>query len=399
MVGPLPDLKFFRNRLAELSAQGLLRVIASSESPVGLHVDIGGKRYLNICSNDYLGFANHPVLKEAAREALGKYGTGSGGSRLLGGAMDIHAELEAEVARRMPLGKALLFNSGFAANLGILQSLGPLFSRILADKLNHASLVDGMRQAGTPFSRYRHGDMNMLESLLQKAPDASNCLVCTETLFSMDGDFAPLEELLGLQKKYGFFLVLDEAHSAGCYPSLLDGFVRGCPDRMLIMGTFGKAYGGYGAYVVGPEPIVDYLINTARPFIFSTALPPSVAGAALAALRLAEAEPRHAQTLRVLSLHAARAMQSLGLSEGISLSNPSHILPIITRSNERALALSEALLSQGIRALPVRHPTVPSGTARIRFNLRSDMPRNELDNCLKTIAEAFFSLPPDSSAI
>ncbi len=392
MVDPLPDLNFFRAHLEQLRSQGLLRSLTSMESPCGLRIEISGRSYLNVCSNDYLGFANHPVLRKAAMEAVQKYGTGSGGSRLLGGGLDIHAELEAEIAALLPLGKALLFNSGYAANLGILQSLGPLFACILADKLNHASLIDGMKIAGTPFHRYHHRDMNMLESLLKKSKDGSDCLVCSETLFSMDGDFAPLADLLSLQKKYGFFLVLDEAHSAGCYPSLMTDFQSAVPDRLLLMGCFGKAYGGYGAYAVGPGPVIDYLVNQARTFIFSTALPPAVVGAALAALRLSQAEPDHALNLVKLSEYAAGRLEDLRLPTGNS---GSHIRPILVGSNARAIALSKMLFQKGIRALPVRHPTVPKGTARIRFNLRSDMSHKDLDEFLTVLKQAYALLPMD----
>jgi 8-amino-7-oxononanoate synthase len=257
---------------------------------------------------------------------------------------------------------------------------GPVFS----DKLNHASVAEALRSIPRGFHRYRHGDMTHLESLLQlhlgggKGPG----LVVTETLFSMDGDIAPLEALLDLQERHGFFLYLDEAHSTGCRPDLLETAMRRArPGRLLAMGTFGKAYGGFGAYLAGPEPVIEYLVNTARSFIFSTALPPSALGAALAALEVAESEPWRREKLYALAARTRELLRGRGFDIGAS---GSHIVPVIAGSNADTVSLSAALFGDGFHAPPVRHPTVPEGTARLRINLTAEMEDMEM----KALADA-----------
>ncbi len=392
----------FSGPLRDLEAEDRLRTLTALEGLPGKFIVRDGRRCLNLSSNDYLGLAGHPKVKQAGADAAMSFGAGAGGSRLLGGGLPLHRELEAEVARMRPLGKALLFNTGFMANLGVLQALGPVLGPVFSDKLNHASVAEALRSAPGSFHRYRHRDMTHLESLLRThlrpggssmqvagaqegadPPEASGApgLVCSETLFSMDGDFAPLADLLALQARYGFYLYLDEAHSTGCYPDLPGAaLAAGVPGgssegRVLIMGTFGKAYGGFGAYVAGPAPAIDYLVNSARSFIFSTALPPAVAGSALAALRVAEAEPWRREKLAGHAGFARELFRKRGFDIGDS---ESHIVPVIAGSNRAALRLSEALFHAGYHAPPVRHPTVPEGRARLRINLNCEIERAEI---------------------
>lgn len=366
----------FRQALDGFRAKGTLRALAALEGLPGRYVVREGRRCLNFSSNDYLGLAGHPSVKKAAAEAALRYGAGAGGSRLLGGSLPVHAELEEAVALLRPLGKALLFNTGFMANLGALQALGSLLGPIFSDKLNHASVAEALRAGGTSFHRYRHSDVTHLEGLLASHAGEGPGLVCSETLFSMDGDFARLDALLALQARFGFHLYLDEAHSTGCLPELADRAMRGAvPGKLVIMGTFGKAYGGFGAYVAAPEEVIDYLVNAARPFIFSTALPPAAAGAALAALETAEGEPWRREKLAETAQRARALFRSRGFDTGLS---ESHILPVIAGSNGQAAALSRALFEAGFHAPPVRHPTVPEGTARLRINLTCEMEWNDI---------------------
>lgn len=356
----------------------------------GKFVTREGRRCLNLSSNDYLGLSGHPRVRQAAADAALAGGAGSGGSRLLGGGLPAHLELETEVERLRPLGKALLFNTGFMANLGVIQALAPVLGPVFSDKLNHASVAEALRTGAGPFHRYRHRDMAHLEALLQNRQGLPG-LVCSETLFSMDGDFAPLQELLALQARYGFYLYLDEAHSTGCYPDLpgeaLAAGLGGGPGsgRILIMGTFGKAYGGFGAYVAGPSDAIEYLVNAARSFIFSTALPPSVAGAALEAIRTAEAEPWRRAKLAENAGFARALFRSRGFDIGES---DSHIIPVIAGSNHAAMRLSEALYHAGYHAPAVRHPTVPEGRARLRINLTCDIERAEIASLADEVSGA-----------
>lgn len=379
-----PPLEAFTTALADLRSRGRLRARAALPGLPGKWVERGGRRCLNLASNNYLDLADHPAVKRAAADAALAHGAGAGGSRLLGGGLPLHRELEEEVASLRPLGGALLFNTGFMANLGALQALAPLAGPVFSDRLNHASAAEALRLVPGSFHRYRHADMSHLEALLDRhaGGTAGPGLVVTETLFSMDGDEAPLDALLDMQRRRGFLLYLDEAHSTGCRPDLLERAMREAPPgRLLAMGTFGKAYGGFGAYVAGPEALIEYMVNAARAFIFSTALPPAVLGAALAALRVAEAEPWRREKL---AENAARARE-LFLSRGFDVGRSrSHILPVLVGTDAAAATFSEALYHEGFHAPPVRPPTVPEGTARLRINLTCAL---ETEN-LTALAEA-----------
>ncbi len=393
-------MNVFADALEDLRSRGQLRSLSAWEGLPGKYLIREGKACLNLSSNNYLGLAGHPAVRRAAADAALSLGTGSGGSRLLGGGLPLHRELEEAVSAMRPLGKALLFNTGFMANLGVLQALAPVVGPVFSDKLNHASVAEALRQSPGSFHRYRHRDMTHLESLLSAHLDASPGggtrssrapgLVCSETLFSMDGDFAPLKDLLALQARFGFFLYLDEAHSTGCYPRLLNDAMRddamlrasAASGRLLVMGTFGKAFGGFGAYVAGPDSVIDYLVNTARSFIFSTALPPAPVAAALAALKVAEAEPWRAERLTSLSAATRGLFRARGLDIGAS---ESHIVPVLAGSSQRALRLSEYLFHAGYHAPPVRHPTVPEGTARLRINLTCEMESQEMEALADTL--------------
>ncbi len=380
-----PALNPFIEPLRTLESEDRLRTLSALDGLPGKTILREGRRCLNLSSNDYLGLAGHPRVKRAAADAALSTGAGAGGSRLLGGGLPLHAELERAVSRMRPLGKALLFNTGFMANLGVIQALAPLLGPVFSDKLNHASVAEALRASPGSFHRYRHRDMTHLETLLQAnlrpGSGAPPGLVCSETLFSMDGDFAPVRDLLALQARYGFYLYLDEAHSTGCYPeAVAEALIAGAGpgpawERILIMGTFGKAFGGFGAYVAGPASAIDWIVNAARSFIFSTALPPAVLGAALEALQVAEAESWRREKLADIAAFARGLFRARGFDIGDS---ESHIVPVIAGSNRAAVRLSTALFHAGYHVPPVRHPTVPEGRARLRINLTCGIERAEI---------------------
>ena len=386
--------EIFASALSELKQKDQLRKLSSFEGLPSKFIIRDQRRCLNLSSNNYLGLAQHPRLKEAATRATVELGTGAGGSRLLGGGNKLFDALELRLNEIRPLGKGLVFNSGFAANLGTLEVLSKIMGPIFSDKLNHASITEGLKLSGGQgtFQRYRHKDVTHLEELLKKYLDPKKPgIVCTETLFSMDGDFAPIGEILSLQKKYGFFLYLDEAHSTGCYPEFLNAAVESGrkENNLLVMGTFGKAYGGFGAYVSGSESCIDYLINHARSFIFSTALPPSVIATALEAIELVKEEPWRAGKLKAISDFSRKLMKEVDLDLGMS---ESHILPVIVGSNADAIKLSDFLFHGGFHAPPIRHPTVPIGKARLRINLTSEMEEGEMIQLTETLVAGLKTL-------
>jgi 8-amino-7-oxononanoate synthase len=388
----------FQAALEGQRAQGLYRTLVPLEGApskrVTRAVDGKPKACLNFASNNYLDLAGHPHLRLRATEALERAGAGSGGSRLLGGDLPLHAEVEAALERYRPTtsgARALLFNTGFQANYTLVSALGEALGCVFADKLAHASVAEGLRVLPGPFHRFRHNDADHLETLLRKHQPREGGLVVTETLFSMDGDFAPLEKLCALQKKHGFWMLLDEAHSTGGYPGVHEQGLRGIPERTILMGTFGKALGSFGAYVVGPPEIREYLVNFGRGFIFSTSLPPAVLGANLGALEtLANpAEAWRVEKLRKISAFAREALKRRGFDTGVNAgASPSHIIPILLGTPENAVRISEALLRAGFHAPAIRPPTVPAGTSRLRLNLTAAFEEKDVTDFIKALEAA-----------
>jgi len=359
----------FAAALQRQREHGLLRSLpAAFESPSKFVVRDGAE-CLNFASNNYLDLAGHPHLQKRALEALEESGTGSGGSRLLGGNLRWHEKLEQAITHyRAHAGKGLLFNSGFQANVTLIPALGDALGGVFADKLAHASVAEGLKLSRRPFHRFRHNDLNHLEDLLRQHQPPEGGLVVTETLFSMDGDFAPLQELAELQKRYGFWLLLDEAHSVGCYPGFNASNWPGLAEQVILMGTFGKAMGSFGAYAAAPADAIEYVVNFGRGFIFSTSLPPAVLGANFGALEMVQRseEAWRREHLASLSLFARQTLRERGFDLGLS---ESHILPVRLGSPIRALSVSAFLFKEGIHAPAIRPPTVPEGTARLRLNL------------------------------
>ncbi|HEX8690619.1 MAG TPA: 8-amino-7-oxononanoate synthase, partial [Solirubrobacterales bacterium] len=364
-------------RLQELRERGLHRRLRLVEGEQGPRVLLDGREVLLLCSNDYLGLAAHPRLREAAAEAALRWGTGAGASRLISGNMAPHRSLERRLARFKGYEAALLFGSGYLANTGAIAALAGRGEVVFSDELNHASIVDGCRLARAETFVYRHADVEHLAWGLRQA-EGRGALIVSDGLFSMDGDVAPLAELVELARRHGCRLMVDEAHATGAVGPGGRGTVAaaGLSEEVdLVVGTLGKALGSYGAYVCASGELVEYLVNAARPFIFSTAPPPPVLAAAEAGLELLEAEPQRVERLRANAHVLRRALAAEGLELGAS---ETQIVPVAVGEAAPTMELSERLLEDGVFAQGIRPPTVPEGSCRLRFTVMATHEAGEL---------------------
>ncbi len=357
--------EFLRDR----QEQGLLRKLMPASFRAAGKIYFGEKQYFDFSSNDYLGLSDHPKLKKAAVEAIDKFGVSSCASRLLSGDAEIFHQLEGAVAKFKNKEAALIFNSGYQANVGIISALFAKGDCIFSDRLNHASIIDAILLSGARLFRFRHNDPEHLELLLKRERKKfKNALIVTESIFSMDGDRSPLKELVSLKEKYICQIMVDEAHATGIFGASGSGLVEEeklSPQVDLIMGTFSKALAGFGAYLAAPRSIVDYLVNTSRSFIYSTALPPSVIAVNLASLELIKNEPHR----RKMLLSMAQTLRARLGRKGFCVKGASQIVPVILGDNLRALAFAANLQKNGYWAVAVRPPTVPLGEARLRISL------------------------------
>jgi glycine C-acetyltransferase/8-amino-7-oxononanoate synthase len=376
-----------QERLAELDSSGLRRRLRLVEGQQGPEVVLDGHPVLLLCSNNYLGLADHPRLRQAAADAALSLGTGAGASRLISGSMSIHAELESRLAEFKGTEAALLFGSGYLANTGAIAALARRGEIVFSDELNHASIIDGCRICRAERFVYRHADLEHLSWGLRKQARQGG-LIVTDAVFSMDGDVAPIAELLDLARRHRCLLVVDEAHATGALGPGGAGAVAEAglsAEVDLIVGTLGKTLGSYGAYVCGSAKLVDLLINTARPFIFSTALPPPVIGAALAALTLLDRQPGLVRQLRRNGAILRDALAAQGLEVGASRTQ---IVPVVVGEARRATALCERALEGGVFAQAIRPPTVPQGTSRLRLSAMANHRADELHAAAGVIARA-----------
>lgn len=376
----------FESELSQLEQQHLLRRLKPVQSYDGPRVTINGKSMLLMCSNDYLGLANHHALSEAACEAMKRYGFGSGASRLVSGSSTMHHELERRLALFKGTEAALVFNSGYAANTGIIPAIVGAGDVILSDSMNHASIVDGCRLGKATVQVYRHKDTAHVEEILKASFHYRRKLIITDGVFSMDGDIAPLPVLVSLAEKYGAILMLDDAHATG----VLGKTGRGTMEHFglskgvhIQMGTLGKALGSFGAYAAGEQELIDLLINRARSFIYSTALPPAVCAASIAALDIVKNDPdRRARLWRNCKRFVA-GLKTLGIAAGES---ETPIVPIVIGDSARALNVAEKLFECGMYAIAIRPPTVPEGTARIRMTVMATHTDQDIDFALDALA-------------
>lgn len=372
---------WIRSELDRLDAAGLRRAIPAVDRGAERYLLLDGRRLLNLASNDYLGLAGHPALAEAAARAARDWGAGAGASRLVTGNTAPHDALDRRVAEFTGAEAALCFTSGFAANLAIFAAFAGRDALVFSDRLNHASIIDGILLSGAKQIRFRHNDPDHLARLLEQHRDHPRKLLVTDTVFSMDGDAADLASLAELGARHKVPLVLDEAHAAGVL-----GRGRGLAHELglsraaaLHMGAFSKALGSLGGYVAGSRDAVDLLLNKGRSFVFSTALPPSVVAANLAALDLVEADPSAGPRLLAMAREFRARLHEMGFNTGDSATQ---IVPVLLGSAPAALHARDLLLAHGVYAAAIRPPTVPPNTARLRISLRADLTAEDLELAL-----------------
>jgi glycine C-acetyltransferase/8-amino-7-oxononanoate synthase len=374
-------------QLEELRDRGLYRRLRLVDGPQGPQVLLDGRPVLLLCSNNYLGLADDPLVCEAAAEAALRWGAGAGASRLISGNMEPHRQLESSLAEFKGYESALLFGSGYLANTGTIAALAGEGEVVFSDELNHASIVDGCRLSRAETFVYRHGDLEHLSWGLREAQGRGS-LVVTDGVFSMDGDIAPLPGLLELARRHGCRLMVDEAHATGAIGPGGRGSVAAAElsgEVDLIVGTLGKALGSYGAYVCADTETTDFLLNTARPFIFSTAPPPPTVAAAGAALELLRSEPRLVEQLQANAATLRSALAAEGLQAGRSRTQ---IVPIEAGDTAHTMELCERILERGVFAQGIRPPTVPEGSSRLRFTVMATHQANELERAAKLVGVA-----------
>jgi len=382
-------LNFLDDELIDLEKNGLYRALRTCSQFKFSKLVLDGKELINFSSNNYLGLAGDPALKKAACDAIEKYGCSSTASRLMCGNLALNEELEKRIAEFKRTEAALIFSSGYMANIGAISALMGRQDIIFADKYNHASLVDGCILSRAKLIRYPHKDIKKLEQVLNNTGKYGRRLIVTDSVFSMDGDIAPLPEIIELANTYGCMVMIDDAHATGVLGKTGRGSAEyfGIPeeDVDIHMGTFGKALGSFGAYVAGSRKLKELLINRARSFIFTTALPPSVIGSVIAAISILETDNTR---IKILNKNAGYFRSQLR-KEGFNILNTeTHIIPLIIGENNKAIQFSKFLMQNGIFAVPIRPPTVPPYTARIRFSVTAAHSKEELGYTIEIIKKA-----------
>ena len=396
-------LDHLRTKLAAIEAQNLTRFMRAAETPTAPHQTVRGpdgvaRELLLFCSNDYLGLAAEPALRDALIEGANRYGAGSGASHLISGHSAAHEALDARLAAMfaayIPQAKALSFSTGYMANLAVVTALGDAEAEIFSDALNHASLIDGCRLARADVTRYAHVDLAELRALLQRSR-AKVKLIITDAVFSMDGDIAPLPALLALAEEFDAWLIVDDAHGFGVLGEQGHGAIEHFglkSERLILVGTLGKSAGLSGAFVVAHRTVTDYLLQAARPYIFTTAALPAVAHALLAAFDLIEGDVGRARRAALIDLQAR-------LRRGIEALLPRHpgwrlaasatpIQPLIIGGNAEVMALATALEARDLRVPGIRPPTVPKGEARLRITLCGTHTAADVDLLLQALEAA-----------
>lgn len=377
------------DELGSLRSRGLERRL-SVYPRAGAKFEMFGKSCLNLSSNDYLALAQHPAVIEGARRSLDGFGASSSASRLVTGTLPLHEQLEDCLAKFKGFEKALVFGSGYLANSGVLSAIAGRNDVMVLDKLCHASLIDGAVLSRVDLKRFRHNDVDDLNRILSGIPRRARqrVIVVTESVFSMDGDIAPLARLQEVCDAHDAMLYVDEAHAIGVFGPSGRGLVDG-QGSQICAGTLGKALGSYGGFVVCSGTMKEYLVNTARSFIYSTSLPPSILGAAIEALTIVQNDP----ALGTRLLERSRFFIDACYQQGVKVTaSESQIVPLIVGSNEEATELSECLKSQGVLAIAIRSPTVPAGTERIRFSVTLGHSEDDLSRAARILRESIEAL-------
>jgi glycine C-acetyltransferase len=375
-------LAWLQNELDALQAQGLFTTIRRLSSPQGAWLTVDGRRVLNLCSNNYLGLANHPHLKEAARQAIETYGVGPGAVRTIAGTMDLHLELEKRLAAFKGVEAAISFQSGFSANLAVIPALVGEEDVIFSDELNHASIIDGCRLSRARVVRYRHADPDDLRRAVRETEGFRRALLVTDGVFSMDGDIAPLDRLAGVAEEHNLVLMVDDAHGEGVLGRGGRGIVDhyGLHGRVDIeVGTMSKAFGVVGGYVAGRKAVVAWLRQRGRPFLFSSAVTPPDVAACIAAVDLLEGSTEQVDRLWENGRYFKTKMKALGFDTGFS---ETPITPVMLGEAPLAQQFSRRLFEEGVFATAIGFPTVPRGKARIRVMISAAHTTADLDQAL-----------------
>ncbi len=381
-------MRTFAEELAALRSEGLFRSMRVVEGSQSGRILLDGREVLLFCSNNYLGLADHPKLKKAAIMAVESSGVGSGASRLVSGTMELHEALENRIAAFKGTDAALVFNSGYAANTGIVSAIVGRGDVIFSDRLNHASIVDGALLSRARFVRYPHNDMTALRRLLEDTEvENGRRLIVTDGVFSMDGDLAKLPELAALKREFGALLMVDDAHGMG----VLGETGRGCAELCGIMadvdiqmGTLGKAMGSFGAYAAASGEIIDYLVNRARSFIFSTSLPPAVLAASMAALDMVDS-PDGAELRASLARNTLLFKSGLQAAGFDTMGSETQIVPVYVGGAEQTMEFSRLLLAEGVFVQGIRPPTVPAGSCRLRCTLMANQSEDDVVQAVAAI--------------
>lgn len=376
------SIDFIDEELKELKERALLRQLRTVEGPQEPYIQVHGKSYLSFCSNNYLGLANHPRIKEAAIEAIQRYGWGAGASRLVSGNMTPHEELEKNIAAFKDTEAALLFPTGYMANVGALCALTGKGDIVIGDRLNHASIIDGCRQSGATFRIYPHNDVSHLEILLKRHASFRRRLIVTDSVFSMDGDTASLPEIVEVAKRCDALIMVDDAHALGVFGQQGKGMIEHCGLHGkidIIMGSMSKALGSLGGFIAGDRSLIDFLKNKARSFIYTTALPPAACAASLAALELIQEYPSLRKKLWENITYLKSRLSKYGNAPAVK----SAIIPLVIGPAEETLRVSEKLYQNNILIPAIRPPTVPAGTSRLRISLMATHTTNDIDKLIE----------------
>ncbi len=377
------ELSFLQQKIQELKDTGVYRTLPILEGPNEAEITLNGKRVINLSSNNYLGFANHPHLKEAAFKAIEKYGVGAGAVRTIVGNMDLHEEMEKVLAEFKREEAVMVFQSGFNCNAGTIQAVVDKGDLIISDELNHASIIDGCRLSKADKTVYKHADMNSLESVLKENRDKyNNILIITDGVFSMDGDIAPLPDIVNLAEKYNALTYVDDAHGSG----VLGESGRGTVDHFglhgrvdFTIGTLSKAIGVIGGYVAGSNTMKDWLSHRGRPLLFSTSLPPAAVAPIIAAVKLLMSTTEYTDRLWENARYFKKQMGELGFNIGNS---QTPITPVIIGNEGKTMEFSRKLLENGVFVSGIVFPTVPKGTGRVRCMVTASHSTQQLDQAV-----------------
>jgi 8-amino-7-oxononanoate synthase len=380
-------MKYISDELIRIKESGLYRELRVVENAQDTHIEIEGKTFLSFCSNNYLGLANHPSVVKAVKDAVGKYGWGAGASRLVSGNMTLHEKLENEISKFKRKESTIVFPTGYMANIGAISTLVSKGDLVICDKLNHASIIDGCRLSGADFRVYAHCNMEKLENILKKSSKYNRKLIVTDSVFSMDGDLAPLPDIVRIATKHKAMVMVDEAHGTGVFGKNGRGVVEHFnmnKEVNIVMGTLSKAIGSLGGYVSGDIVLINYLRNKARPFMYTTALPPAVCAASIAGINLIQEDPSMRESLWYNVRFIKDKLRSLNIN---MISSESQIIPILIGDAQKAVEISKFLYKRGILIPAIRPPTVPANSSRLRMTVMSSHTQEDLVSLFEVLSE------------